>query len=67
MTQSNKETRELSTEDLHLVSGGEFKLPTIRVDYSKGCGCIDVSIGGFGIWIGRAGLGWSYGDQWGRL
>jgi hypothetical protein len=67
MTELNNGTRELSVEELHLVSGGDINLGPIHIGYSQGSGCIDVGIGNVGVWFGRAGAGWYAGDRSGHL
>jgi hypothetical protein len=67
MTKLSSGTRELTAEELHSVSGGDFNLGPLHVAYSEGCGCIDIGIGSTGIWFGRAGAGWYSGDKSGHL
>ena len=67
MTKPNNETRELTAEELHLVSGGDFNLGPIHIAYSRGSGCVDIGIGNTGVWFGRAGAGWYSGDRAGHL
>ena len=59
--------RAMTPAELDQVSGGAFNLGPIHIDYSKGCGCIDIGIGNVGVWFGNGKAGWYAGDKSGRL
>ena len=60
------ETRELGAEELDQVAGG-FNIGPFRIEYSRGSGAIDISIGNTGIYFGPNGIGWCSGERWGRI
>jgi hypothetical protein len=59
-TDSKDDIRPLGQNEIDAASGA-------GISYSAGCGCIDISIGGVGIWFGRNGAGWYAGDKAGRI
>jgi hypothetical protein len=65
----NNTSRELTHDELALVSGGAFDLNIgpLHISYSDGCRCIDVGIGDVGVYIGPNGAGWYAGDSYGQV
>jgi hypothetical protein len=65
MTSSN--THELTAEELDAAAAG-VKIGPISVEWSKGCGCVDVSLAGVGgFFVGLGGAGAYSGDRFIRL
>jgi len=63
MTNSSIEINELTAGQLDEVDGG-VKIGPVSIEYSRGCGCIDVSIAGLGgFFFGLGGAGLYAGDR----
>jgi hypothetical protein len=67
MTKSSNETYELTAGELDTVAGG-VKFGPITIEWSKGCGCVDVGFAGLGgFYIGAGGAGASWGSHYIKL
>jgi hypothetical protein len=67
MMNSSNETCELTAGELDAVAAG-VKIGPISIEWSKGCGCVDIGFAGLGgFYIGAGGAGASWGSHYIKL